>query len=140
MRIKGIAAGLFLAVSFALPGVAQESCLVEEAAQAALQREIELIKATATDVESTFNGPNGCINTDIFNDFDLSVAIPDLAGMLSSATTNLITDAINNARSQVCQAINDQVEGVVGNARGTVSDFNSGSLTNCAESWTTVGI
>ena len=46
--------------------------------------------------------------------------------MLSSATTNLITDAINNARSQVCQAINDQVEGVVGNARGTVSDFNSG--------------
>ena len=119
---------LALTISSTASGVsAQESgCLVEQAAQAALQREIELIKATATDVESTFNGPNGCIDSAIFDDFDLSMAIPDLAGLLSSISTDFIQNAINSAKSKVCRQINDQITDVVGSARDATSTFNSG--------------
>lgn len=116
----------FVASASTVMAQAADGCLVEQAAKAALDREIQLIKATATDVEATFNGPDGCIDGSIFNDFDLSMAIPDLAGMLTSISTNFIQDAIQNAKNKVCKQINDQIQDVVGNASGAVSTFNSG--------------
>ena len=118
-----------LCLAFAVassPAASAEGCLVEEAAKAALEREIELIKATATNVDDTFNGPEGCISSDIFKDFDLSSFIPDLSGMLSNLSTSMITDAINSAKAKICKKINDQIKDTVGNATGAMSDFSSG--------------
>lgn len=114
------------AVAILWAGQAQAQCIVEEAAQAALDREIALIEALATDVDEIFNGPNGCIDASIFQEFDLSIAIPDLAGMLTSAATNLITDAINAAQTKVCQEINNAIDGTIGEAQTVVNNFSSG--------------
>tara|TARA_R110000737_G_scaffold127218_4_gene159776 strand:+ start:7448 stop:7888 length:441 start_codon:yes stop_codon:yes gene_type:complete len=113
----------------AVPALAADGCLVEEAAQAALQRQIELIQATAADPEDSFSGVAACINSDILSAFDLSIAIPDLAGLMTSIATDAITDAINSAKTQACRAIQDAVSDTVGNAQATVTSFNS-SLTD----------
>lgn len=107
-------------------GQAADNCLVEQAAQAALEREILLIESLATDVEQTFNGPQGCIDPSIFQEFDLSTAIPDLAGLMSSISTNLLSDAIAAARDKVCQQIDQKIADSVGTARGTANQFSSG--------------
>ena len=124
LTIKSSVAGLTL-LAFA-SSVSAADCFVEEAAKTALDREIELIKATATDVDSTFNGPEGCIDSSIFNDFDLSIAIPDLAGLLSNVSGNLIQGAIDAAKQKVCKKINDQIGDVVGKAKGATNNFSSG--------------
>lgn len=123
-KLKSAVIGLVMA-SVASAATA-EDCLVEEAAQAALNREIALIKATATDVDETFNGTDGCIDSSIFDDFDLSSLIPDLAGMLTSLSTSFITDAISSAKSKLCKAVNDQISDTVGSAKSAVTDFDSG--------------
>lgn len=114
------------APAFPQSGSGSSECMVEEAAQAALDREIALIKDLAANVDDTFNGPEGCIDSSIFQEFDLSVAIPDLAGFITSASTDLITNAISAARDKACQAINDKIANTVGTAQGTISNFSSG--------------
>lgn len=101
-------------------------CLVEEAAQAALQRELALIEELAADPEDSFTGPNSCINGDIFSSLDLSMLIPDLAGMLSSFSTDAITGIIQNAQAQACRAINDAMEDAIGSATERMTSFSSG--------------
>lgn len=102
------------------------NCMVEQAAQAALDREIKLIEALAVDVEGTFNGPQGCIDASIFQQFDLSKFIPNGTAFLSGAATELITTAIQSAKDKVCQKINDKITDAVGTAQGTISNFSSG--------------
>lgn len=102
------------------------NCMVEQAAQAALDREIKLIGSLATDVEKVFNGPEGCIDGSIFQEFDLSNLIPDLSGMLTSAATDMVTNAIASAKQKVCKNISAKITDAVGTAQGTVSQFSSG--------------
>lgn len=122
--MKNLTFGILALFFWGATATAQE-CLVEEAAQAALDREIALIQELAANPEDSFTGPESCINSDIFNSFDLSIAIPDLAGLLSSFSTDLITNAIASAKAQACRAINDAVEDAVGEASEMVSNFNS---------------
>lgn len=114
----------FGSLLFFATGAFAQDCLVEEAAQAALDREIELITELAADPEESFSGPESCINADIFNSFDLSIAIPDLAGLLTSFSTDLITAAIADAQAQACRAIGDAVDDAVGGASSVVASFN----------------
>lgn len=118
------------------PVLAQD-CLVEEAAQAALDRELELIRELAANPEDSFSGPDSCIAEDIFNSFDLSVAIPDLAGFIASLPSEAIAAAINGAKEKACQAIEDTVTANIGGAvdrldifDSTLSDELSGILDN----------
>lgn len=101
-------------------------CLVEEAAQAALQRELALIEELAANPEDSFSGPNSCINADIFSSLDLSMLIPDLAGMLTSFSTDAITGIIQGAQTQACRAINDAMGDAIGGASGRMTSFQSG--------------
>lgn len=124
-RLKHMMAALAVSTALAAPGLA-DTCMVEQAAQAALDREIKLIEALATDVESVFNGPQGCIDGSIFQEFDLSGLIPDLTGMLTSVATDMVSGAIASARDKVCQTINTKITDAVGSAQGTINQFSSG--------------
>ena len=117
-----VCAGLFVASGSA--SLAQD-CLVEEAAQAALERELELIRELAADPEDSFSGPSSCIAADIFNSFDLSNAIPDLAGFVTSLPTEAIAAAIDGAKEKACQAIEDTVTSSIGGARDRMGVFDS---------------
>ena len=102
-----------------------EECLVEEAAQAALERELELIRELAADPEDSFSGPDSCIAADIFNSFDLSTAIPDLAGFVATLPSQAIAAAINGAKEKACRAIEDTVSDSIGGAQDRLNIFDS---------------
>lgn len=120
------ALSLGLAPGFAFAQTAGGGCLVEEAAKAALERELALIEELAADPEDSFSGPQSCINSDIFSSLDLSMLIPDLAGMLSSFSTDAITGIIQDAQAQACRAINDAMSDAIGSATDRMSSFSSG--------------
>jgi len=69
-------------------------CLVTEAAQAALDQQIAIIKASATDIESIFSGANSRISPGPLNGFDLSGMITDPLSLLKSTITNRIKGTI----------------------------------------------
>jgi len=124
-QLASMAICLGILASTAVSAYAQTNCRVEQAAQAALEREIELIKALATDPKDSFRGPESCISGDILSSFDLSNAIPDLAGMMQSLSMDAINNAIQSAQQQVCRQINEAVSGAIGKAQVAISNFNS---------------
>lgn len=116
----------YLSLTMCVWGVtASAQCIVDEAAQAALDRQVEIITASAVDVESIFTGPNSCINPDLLNSFDLSNLIIDPLSLVTGAVTDAINNAINDAKAQVCAAINDQINGAIGNVNGAITAHSS---------------
>lgn len=111
--------------SIAGSAFAAEDCLVTEAAQAALDRQMAIIESSAVDVEDIFSGPDSCINPDIMNSFDLSGLILDPLSWVSGSVTDAISGAITDAKQQVCQAIQDQIDDTVGNVNGAITDHSS---------------
>jgi hypothetical protein len=117
---------LCLLVSFVSWGAAASAeCIVDDAAQAALDRQVEIIKASVVDVEDIFTGPNSCISPDLLNSFDLSNLIIDPLSLVTGAVTDAINSAISDAKSQACAYINDQVNGTIGDVNSAISDANS---------------
>lgn len=113
-------------LAFATVGPALAQCLVVDAAEAALERELELIEALAVDPANSFRGPDSCVNMDLLTSLDLSILIPDIAGMITTGAIDALTGIIQDAQTQVCRQINDAIEGTVGTATSTVANFNSG--------------
>ncbi len=106
LRLAVLAGGLALAG--AAPAQAQSTgnnCLVRQAADAAVQRQIALIDAAKVNPSAFFNGPNSCIAGDLLKRFDLSNLIPDLSGFLTGAATSLVQSVIDQAKRQVCQIL-----------------------------------
>lgn len=100
-------------------------CIVEDAAQAALDRQLAIIEETAVDVEEIFTGPESCINGDLLSSFDLSNLIPDLSGLMTGSITDAISSQIANARTQVCAAINDSIADAIGGVQSAITDQSS---------------
>lgn len=130
---------------FAALGVpAQAQCLVEDAAQAALDRELELIEALAVDPAESFRGPDACVNMDLLTSFDLSTLIPDLSGLLTSFSFDVVNGIIADAQSQVCREIQDAIDGSIGEATAAVTAFDSeltGELSAVlTNGWTDLGL
>ena len=113
-----------LVCTLANPLAAQ--CLVQDAAQAALERELKLIEALAVDPADSFRGPDSCVNMDMLTSLDLSVLIPDLTGSITSFSFDAINGLIADAQAQVCRQIQDAIDGAVGDATSAVANFNSG--------------
>lgn len=111
------------------PAEAANQCIVQDAADAAVQRQIALIDAAKVDPASFFAGPNSCINADLLKQFDLSNLIPDLAGWLTSAVTDAISNAITAAQQQVCNVMNEQLQNAVSAINSQMSAFQ-GTLTS----------
>ncbi|MDP4025783.1 hypothetical protein Q8W71_24430 [Methylobacterium sp. NEAU 140] len=126
LRIAALAGGLALAG--AAPAEAQSrgnNCLVRQAADAAVQRQIALIDAAKVNPSAFFNGPNSCIAGDLLKRFDLSNLIPDLSGFLTSAATNLISSVIDAAKRQVCQILDDQLRDTIRSINQQMGSFQS---------------
>ncbi|KMO39381.1 hypothetical protein VP06_04455 [Methylobacterium aquaticum] len=126
LLLAAVAGGLALAVP--APAHAQSTgnnCLVRQAADAAVQRQIALIDAAKVNPSSFFNGPNSCIAGDLLKRFDLSNLIPDLSGFLTSAATNLVQSVIDQAKRQVCQILDDQLRDTIGSINRQMNSFQS---------------
>ena len=102
-----------------------QNCLVRQAADAAVQRQIALIDAAKVNPSSFFNGPNSCIAADLLKRFDLSNLIPDLSGFLTSAAQNLITSVIDQAKRQVCQILDQQLRDTISSINQQMSGFQN---------------
>ncbi len=113
---KSLSAAILLGgLALASPAFAQTSnnCIVKQAADAAIQRQIALIDAAKVNPSAFFNGPNSCIAGDLLRRFDLSNLIPDLSGFLTGAAQGLITAALDAAKRQVCQILDQQLHDTI---------------------------
>lgn len=108
-----------------LPASAASTCSVKAAADAAVQRQITLIDAAKVNPSDFFDGANSCIATNLLQQFDLSNLIPDLSGFLTSAAQNLITQALNTAKQQVCSILNSQLQNVINQINSKLYAFRS---------------
>lgn len=119
-------AALCAAFALQVPTQANAQCLVEDAATAAYEEQLEVIRSAAVDVESIFSGPASCVNTNILDQFDLSNLIIDPLGLVTNAVTNAVSTAIQQAQQQVCQAINAKITGTVNQVQGTITSYRGG--------------
>jgi hypothetical protein len=129
-RIRKLVLGFVLVAGFAvgaLPAEAQtgSNCLVRQAADAAVQRQIALIDAAKVNPSAFFNGPNSCIAGDLLKRFDLSNLIPDLSGFLTGAAQGLIGSVIDAAKRQVCQILDDQLRDSIRSINQQMGSFQS---------------
>jgi hypothetical protein len=130
MRISLLLAAVVgsLALAGSVPARAQSTgnnCLVRQAADAAVQRQIALIDAAKVNPSSFFNGPNSCIAGDLLKRFDLSSLIPDLSGFLTSGVTNLVQSVIDQAKRQVCQILDSQLQDTIRSINQQMGSFQS---------------
>jgi len=103
----------------------QAQCIVDDAAQAALDRQVEINKSSAVDVEDIFTGPSSCIDPNLLDSFDLSNLIIAPLSLVTGAVTDAINNAINDAKTQVCQAIQGTIDNTVGSVNTAISDHSS---------------
>lgn len=118
----------WLALAGAAPAQAQSTgnnCLVRQAADAAVQRQIALIDAAKVNPSSFFNGPNSCIAGDLLKRFDLSNLIPDLSGFLTGAATSLVQSVIDQAKRQVCQILDNQLRETIGSINQQMGGYQN---------------
>ena len=102
-----------------------EDCAIKQAADLAVQKQITLIDAAKVNPSEFFNGANSCISTDILKSMDLSKLIPDLSGLLTSASQDLVNNLINKAKEKVCSKLNEQLNDVIGKINSKLGDFES---------------
>ena len=113
-----------LVLAPALPAQAA-GCVIQEASQAALERQIRLIEETKVDASDFFSGSNSCINSNLLNNFSFAILIPDLAGFVQGAIINAAKNFINDAKEQVCEAVNDQIQNAIGKVNSTIGNFEN---------------
>lgn len=128
MKIPMSLSALLISASLALPANAQSAggCVVEQAAQAALDRQIKSIEAAQTDVSSFFQGQNSCINGDLLNIIDFSQFMQDPTGLVSSLGQNQVNQLLNQAVKKACDIANEQIQDVTGNLNTSLASWNSG--------------
>ena len=126
----GILTALFLCSATA---AAAQDCVIEAAGQAALDRQVKAIEAAQTDVASFFKGPNSCINGDLLNMIDFSNAIPDLAGLFANLQTVAVDQLLQQGLQKVCDVVNEQIEGVVGDLNSSMTDWQSALPTEVSQ-------
>ena len=124
-RGTAAAALLVTAALIAPRPAAAADCIVQQSAQAALQRQLAIIDASKTNVSSFFTGPSSCVSSNLLGSFDLSQLIPDLAGLLQNGLTNLYRSALDQAKQQVCQIANGQIQDVVGRINSATGGFQT---------------
>lgn len=128
--IAGAAAASVLTI-FALASAQAEAasssagCGIQQASELALQRRLAVIDAAKVNTPDFFSGANSCISPDLLRSFDLSSLIPDLAGFLSGGVQGLAQQALNAAKSQVCEVINGQINKVIGQINGATGQFQT---------------
>ncbi|MFY9294908.1 MAG: hypothetical protein WAP03_30125, partial [Methylorubrum rhodinum] len=101
------------------------NCLVQQAANAAVQRQIALIDAAKVNPSAFFNGPNSCVAANLLQSINLSNLIPDLSGFLTSAAQGIINGVIDAAKRQVCQILDQQLYETIGSINQSMMGYQS---------------
>jgi hypothetical protein len=101
-------------------------CVVERAAQAALDRQVKRIEAAQTDVSSFFQGQNSCINQNLLNIIDFSRFIPDLSSLVSQIGQDAVNKLLNQAVQKACDIANDQIGDVTNKMNTSLVDWDQG--------------
>lgn len=101
------------------------NCLVRQAANAAVQRQIALIDAAKVNPSAFFNGPNSCVAANFLQSINLSNLIPDLSGFLTSAAQGIINGVIDAAKRQVCQILDQQLYETIGSINQSMMGYQS---------------
>lgn len=102
------------------------NCIVQQAANAAVQRQIALIDAAKVNPSSFFNGANSCVAANLLQSINLSNLIPDLSGFLTSAAQGIINGVIDAAKRQVCQILDQQLYETIGSINSSMMSYQSG--------------
>ena len=110
-----------------------QDCIIQDAAQAALDRQVKAIEAAQTDVSSFFQGPNSCINGDLLNMIDFSNAIPDLAGLIGNLQTVAVDQLLQQGLQKACDVVNEQIAGVVGDLNISNANWQSALPTEVSQ-------
>lgn len=119
---------MLFSASFAIPAAAQSGggCVVEQAAQAALDRQISSIEAAQTDVSSFFSGQSSCINGNLLNMIDFSGFMADPTNLMQSVGQNQVNQLLNQAVQKACDVANEQIQDVTGNLNTSLASWDSG--------------
>ncbi|WP_245239820.1 hypothetical protein [Methylobacterium variabile] len=110
------------------PALAQSTgnnCLVRQAADAAVQRQIALIDAAKVNPQSFFTGQNSCIAGDLLKRFDLSNLIPDIQSVVTNAAINAFSGVMDAAKRQVCQILDSQLQNTISSINRQMGSFQS---------------
>lgn len=143
-RLFLVAAGLFLT---AVGGAqAQQGCLVQQAADSAVQRQIAMIDAAKVNPSDFFSGANSCIAPQLLQRVDLSNMIPSMQNFLSDAAMSAVNGMIQQAQSKLCSALNSQLSQLVGKLNSVGGEFQSqlggelGSILGGSNSFTQISL
>lgn len=101
------------------------NCIVQQAAAAAVQRQIALIDAAKVNPSAFFNGPSSCVAANLLQSINLSNLIPDLSGFLTSAAQGIINGVIDAAKRQVCQILDQQLYETIGSINQSMMGYQS---------------
>lgn len=104
---------------------AAAECPVSQAADAALQREIQLLDGLKVDPAEFFSGAKSCIDSSLLQTFDVSSIIPDPLGLVRTLTDQLGQNVLNAAKQKACDVLNDQLGDAVGNMRRVMNQVVS---------------
>ena len=130
MRASLILAAMVGGLALAGPAPAQaqstgNNCLVRQAADAAVQRQIALIDAAKVNPSSFFNGDKSCIAGDLLKRFDLSNLIPDIQGSITNAAIGAVSRIMDAAKRQVCQILDSQLQNTISSINQQMGNFQS---------------
>ncbi len=124
--MRGVVLGMALAAVLWPGGAsAQARCPVAAAADAALQREIQLLDGLKVNPGDFFSGAKSCIDNSLLRTFDLSSIIPDPLNLVRMVTDQLGQDVLNAAKQKVCDVLNDQLGNAVGSMRRVMNQVVS---------------
>lgn len=104
---------------------AAAQCPVSEAADAALQREIQLLDGLKVNPADFFSGAKSCIDNSLLRTFDVSSIIPDPLGLVRTLTDQLGQNVLDAAKQKVCDVLNDQLADAVGSMRRVMNQVVS---------------
>jgi hypothetical protein len=123
-RIIVFAMWLIASIAGLSEAMAQD-CLVKQAADAAVQRQIAMLDAAKVNPSEFFSGQNSCISPMLLQKIDLSKFIPSMQDFLSSGAQSMINNLIQQAQAQVCQILNQQLSNLIGRINSAGSSFQS---------------
>ena len=114
-----------LITAAACSAASAQDCLVKQAADAAVQRQIAMLDAAKVNPSEFFSGANSCISPMLLQKIDLSKFIPSVQDFLSSGAQSMINNLIQQAQAQVCQILNQQLSNLVSRINSAGSSFQS---------------
>lgn len=126
-RIKALmfAGMMWLAASGQEAQAQAGGCMVQQAADAAVQRQIGMIDAAKVNPSEFFSGANSCISSSLLQRIDLSNFIPSASNFLSGGVESMISNLIQQAQQKLCEALNSQLQQLVGKLNSFGGSFQS---------------